>query len=140
MVVRTGDDPIWLDGDEDLLHRAVFNLSLNAVQASPPHGEVRVDVGLADDATLPSGLPQRGPHVRIAVTDSGSGLPASVRERLFEPFQTTRASGTGLGLPMVHRAVESHRGLVLVDTGESGTCFTLYLPVAQRDRDAPADR
>ena len=140
VVVRAGDDPIWLDGDEDLLHRAVFNLSLNAVQASPPHGEVRVDVVLADDATLPSGLPQRGPHVRIAVTDSGSGLPASVRERLFEPFQTTRASGTGLGLPMVHRAVESHRGLVLVDTGESGTCFTLYLPVAQRDRDAPADR
>jgi two-component system sensor histidine kinase PilS (NtrC family) len=125
--------PAWLEADEDLLHRAVFNLTLNAVQASPPGGTVTVGVARLDAAALPSGLPATGPHVRFTVRDEGPGLPASVRERLFEPFQTTRPSGTGLGLPMVHRAVEAHRGQVTVETGPDGTRFTIYVPVAPRD-------
>ena len=139
VTVSAPDDPLFIDGDEDLLHRAVFNLSLNAVQASPPGAVVHVEVERTS-APLPPGLPLKGAHVCIRVSDHGSGLPESVRARLFEPFQTTRASGTGLGLPMVHRAVESHQGLVLVDSDATGTRFTLYLPVAQRDRDATLER
>lgn len=134
--VTAPDEPLYIDGDEDLLHRALFNLSLNAVQASPPDTVVHVEVDPAP-LPLPPGLPLKGAHVRVRVSDHGAGLPESVRARLFEPFQTTRPSGTGLGLPMVHRAVEAHQGLVLVDSDATGTCFTLYLPVAQRDRDAP---
>ncbi len=135
VTVAAPDEPLWMDGDEDLLHRAIFNLSLNAVQASPPDSEVHIHVGPAP-LPLPPGLALRGPHVLVHVSDHGPGLPASVRERLFEPFQTTRPSGTGLGLPMVHRAIEAHQGLVLVDSDATGTRFSLYLPVAQRDRDA----
>lgn len=132
--------PLTIEGDEDLLHRAVFNLTLNAVQASPPGATVRVAVAAVDALALPPGLPLRGAHVSIRVSDAGAGLDASVRDRLFEPFQTTKPSGTGLGLPMVHRAIEAHRGLVLVDSDSSGTRFTIYLPVDHADRDPVAPR
>jgi hypothetical protein len=53
-----------------------------------------------------------------------------MRDRIFEPFVTGKVGGTGLGLPVVHRAVEAHRGIVLVDALEKGTRFTVLLPVS----------
>ena len=64
----------------------------------------------------------------LKVSDSGSGIPAQIRERLFEPFVTTKEQGSGLGLSIVHRAIESHHGFVLVDSSDSGTTFTVVLP------------
>ena len=65
------------------------------------------------------------------MSDTGGGIPAEVRDRLFDPFITTKSSGTGLGLPMVQRAVESHHGVVLVDSDATGARFTVLLPVRQ---------
>ena len=62
--------------------------------------------------------------------DDGPGIPAEIRDRLFEPFVTGRPGGTGLGLAVVQRAVEAHRGLLLVDSAPGrGTTFTVYFPV-----------
>ena len=122
-----------LDGDEDLLHRAVFNLVLNAVQAVGPDGEVRVDVRRRRANASPgtrSALTVADDVIAISVTDNGSGVPAELREHLFEPFVTGKPGGTGLGLPVVHRAVEAHRGVVLVDALPRGTCFTVLLPLS----------
>jgi signal transduction histidine kinase len=64
------------------------------------------------------------------VQDDGPGIPAEIRDRLFEPFVTGRPGGTGLGLAVVQRAVEAHRGLILVDSAPGrGTTFTVYFPV-----------
>jgi two-component system sensor histidine kinase PilS (NtrC family) len=122
-------------GDEDLLHRAIFNLALNALQASPVGKQVTIE--LIEDAaqwTRGAGVPQElafpGAAIGIRVSDCGGGIPASARSRLFDPFFTTRPSGSGLGLAVVHRAVEAHRGAVLVDSDEGGggTRFTILLP------------
>jgi len=67
----------------------------------------------------------------LQITDQGSGIAESIKERLFEPFVTTRTGGTGLGLSIVHRAVEAHHGFILVDNGNgNGKCtkFTMILP------------
>jgi signal transduction histidine kinase len=66
----------------------------------------------------------------VRVTDQGTGIADSVKERLFEPFVTTKTGGTGLGLSIVHRAVEAHHGFILVDKDgpRSGTRFTVILP------------
>ncbi|HET7025271.1 MAG TPA: ATP-binding protein [Gemmatimonadales bacterium] len=118
-----------LDGDEDLLHRVVANLVLNAVQAAKGPVEVAVSCRPAARAELPSGSGLER-AVRLEIQDNGPGIPAEVRERLFEPFVTGRVGGSGLGLSIVQRAVEAHKGLVLVDTGAGrGTTFTIYLPV-----------
>lgn len=118
-----------LDGDEDLLHRVVANLVLNAVQAAKGQVSIVVTCGRARPEELPrgSGLEQA---VRLEVRDNGPGIPSEVRERLFEPFVTGRVGGSGLGLSIVQRAVEAHKGLVLVDTAAGrGTTFTIFLPV-----------
>jgi signal transduction histidine kinase len=66
----------------------------------------------------------------LQVTDQGPGIAESVKERLFEPFVTTKVGGTGLGLSIVHRAVEAHHGFILVDSHgkRAGTRFTVILP------------
>jgi len=118
-----------LDGDGDLLHRVIANLVLNAVQAA--HGgtvHVTVSVGDADGgADLPHGHLDHA--VRIEVRDDGPGIPEEIRKRLFQPFVSARPGGSGLGLAIVQRAVEAHRGLVLVDSKPgAGTVFTVLLP------------
>jgi signal transduction histidine kinase len=62
-----------------------------------------------------------------------AGIPADIRERLFDPFFTTKPGGTGLGLPVVHRAIEAHRGLVFIDSDDGGTRVTVLLPASQSD-------
>jgi two-component system sensor histidine kinase PilS (NtrC family) len=120
--------PIMITGDEDMLHRALFNLALNGVQASPPKATVTIEV-LADvqDPGSPDGQFDAG-SVGIRVSDHGAGIPDEVRGRLFDPFTTTKPQGTGLGLAVVHRAIVAHKGLVLVDSGAQGTKVTIVLP------------
>jgi two-component system, NtrC family, sensor histidine kinase PilS len=119
--------PLVIDGDHDLLHRAVFNLVLNAVQHSGPRGVVTVEVDRAG-LDMPVSVAVQGP-VRLRVRDTGPGVRPEDVARVFDPFFSTRDGGTGLGLAMVHRAVEAHRGAILVDSvREGGACFTIYLP------------
>jgi signal transduction histidine kinase len=120
---------VTVDGDEDLLHRAVFNLVLKAVQAAPVGSEVRVETMPATSEHVPSGIGyESGAAVAIRVSDTGPGIPAEIRDRLFDPFFTTKPGGSGLGLAVVHRAIEAHRGYVLVDSSPRGTRFTVVLP------------
>jgi PAS domain S-box-containing protein len=125
-----------MEGDEDLVHRVVLNLVLNAVQAGGPKAAVTVRTGRAAPDELPGAAGIENP-VTLRVTDNGPGIPDEVQRRLFEPFATGRVGGTGLGLAIVQRAVEAHRGLVLVDTkAGDGTTFTIYFPAARRKEEA----
>src|SRR5215207_3160529 len=125
-----------LDGDEDLLHRVVANLVLNAVQAARGPIRITITVGAAQSSEIPHGTNLEH-AVRLQVKDNGPGIPEEVRERLFQPFVSGRSGGSGLGLAIVQRAVEAHRGLVLVDSGPgSGTTFTIFLPAKLVAEDA----
>jgi len=120
-------DAIELDADEDLLHRIVTNLILNAAQAMNGAGRIEALV----DRPLPAELPQGGDFehpVRLRVRDDGPGIDAELQQRLFQPFVTGRPGGSGLGLAIVERAVAAHRGLVMVDSApQKGTTFTILL-------------
>ena len=120
--------PLSVLGDDDLLHRAVFNLVLNAVQASRPGGRVRLVASLATREQLPRGVSFPHGAISVQVIDEGPGIPAAVHDRLFEPFTTTKTGGSGLGLAIAHRAIEAHRGVMLVDSNERGTRFTVLVP------------
>jgi two-component system sensor histidine kinase PilS (NtrC family) len=123
--------PLLVVGDDDLLHRAIFNLLLNAVQASPPGGEVRLEaVELAHHQLPPQAEHFSRGAIMLRIADEGRGIPDSIKDRLFEPFVTTKSGGSGLGLSIVHRAVEAHHGFILVDTPDQkgGTRFTVILP------------
>ena len=126
-------EPLLVEGDEDLLHRAIFNITLNAVQAAPVNtGFVTVEVSRLSPEQIPTGVPFEVSAVALRVSDNGPGIPIELRERVFDPFFTTKAGGTGLGLPIVHRAIEAHRGFVFMDSSPKGTRFTVLLPQYQR--------
>ena len=108
--------PVW--GDPFRLAEVFTNLIDNALEAAPADGTVRVRVG-----------PHGGEHVRVVVENSGSGIPAEIQERIFHPFFTTKARGTGLGLPIARQIVEAHHGRLHVETdGVSETAFVVELP------------
>jgi two-component system, NtrC family, sensor histidine kinase PilS len=126
---------VRVEGDRDLLHRALFNLMLNGVQHAGPGGAVIVELEHAT-AAVPPTVTFESP-VRVTVRDTGPGLRDEDVPRLFDPFFTRRSGGTGLGLALVHRAVEAHGGAVLVDSApEGGARFTIYLP-AQAGKEQP---
>ena len=128
VVCVVADGEFVVEGDDDLLHRAVFNLLLNAIQASPPHGEVRLEVSDARPDQLDFGPIVAAGGVAMSVLDGGEGVVPEIRDRLFDPFFTTKPGGSGLGLAVVHRAIDAHQGLVFLDTGPAGTRFTIVLP------------
>ncbi|MGI8619657.1 MAG: two-component system sensor histidine kinase NtrB [Gemmatimonadaceae bacterium] len=121
--------PVVVDGDSDLLHRALFNLLLNAMQASPPGGTIFVEAAeLSPRQTPIDGAPFLSGGLAIRISDEGGGIPEDLRKRMFDPFVSTKRGGTGLGLAVVQRAITAHKGLVLVDSTARGTRFTVLLP------------
>jgi two-component system sensor histidine kinase PilS (NtrC family) len=126
-----------IEGDDDLLHRALFNLLLNAIQASPANGVVRVQVAQPTNDQIGGNAALRSGAVALSVSDEGPGIPNEIRDRLFDPFFTTKPGGNGLGLAVVHRAIDAHRGHVLLDSSMPGTRFTVILPCPPREGQRP---
>ncbi|MGD2121012.1 MAG: ATP-binding protein [Gemmatimonadota bacterium] len=127
-VLESGlDRELLIPGDADLLHRAIFNLVLNAAQFAGPAGIVRVTLEDQEECLATVGSVEA--PVCLKVADSGPGVHPDELPRIFDPFFTSRSGGSGLGLAVVHRAVEAHRGAVLVDEGpEGGAEFRIFLP------------
>jgi PAS domain S-box-containing protein len=111
------NDTAYANLDEFLIEQVLWNLFRNAAQAMPNGGTIQCSV----TDTLQS--------VRIAVQDSGEGIPPDVVDKVFRPFFTTKTRGTGLGLPVARQIVEAHGGAIAIDsTPGKGTRITLDLP------------
>jgi signal transduction histidine kinase len=114
--MEAGMPPVLLDAR--LMRQAVLNVAVNAAQAMPKGGTLTVRARID------------GAFAHVELSDTGPGIPEEVRHRVFEPFFTTRASGTGLGLAVVRRIVEGHGGEVAVSSAPGrGAVVMLRLPV-----------
>jgi signal transduction histidine kinase len=104
--------------DAELMERVLYNLLLNAAQASPPDGAITVKTRPTDD------------RVEISVIDRGSGIQPEHLESIFNPFFTTKAEGVGLGLAIVSKIVDQHGGKMTVESeAGKGSVFRIYLPL-----------
>jgi two-component system sensor histidine kinase HydH len=109
--------------DRQLMERVLYNLILNAAQASPPQGSVTVKTR------------QEGDTVEVDVIDRGSGIAPKDRESIFNPFFTTKSSGVGLGLAIVSKIVDEHGGQITVESEPgSGSVFRVFLPVRENGK------
>jgi PAS domain S-box-containing protein len=119
-------------GDEGLLRRVFSNLLQNAVDAGR-------DAGKAVSIRIAGRRSGNGRHLLIDVEDDGPGIPAERRAQIFQPFFTTRARGTGLGLALVARTIQDMGGTVeVVDGPRGGACFRLKLPLETAASETPA--
>jgi signal transduction histidine kinase len=132
-----------VQGDGHQLRQVFTNLLTNAFEALSGQGRLIVQATALDRLPFPAtpDHPQ-GPGVEITVLDDGPGIPESMRERIFNPFFTTKPRGSGLGLAIVRKVVDAHEGRIEVQPGldGAGTCFRLLLPLAPSLDAAPVAR
>jgi signal transduction histidine kinase len=111
--------------DRQLMERVLYNLLLNAAQASPPQASVTVKTR------------QSGDTVEIDVIDRGAGIAPKDRESIFNPFFTTKSSGVGLGLAIVSKIVDEHGGEITVESEPgAGSVFRVFLPIRENNNNS----
>jgi signal transduction histidine kinase len=152
-------------GDREQLEGAFLNLFLNAAEAMEEAGRLRVSTtnasmgdGVESDAEkdLPmsdpgigigmmaeageeegrKGVRARAPAIRVRIMDDGPGVPDELKERIFDPFFSTKQGGTGFGLPLAVRVMEEHRGALVLAPGDAsghGATFEVFLPLARAE-------
>jgi two-component system sensor histidine kinase PilS (NtrC family) len=121
----------WVEGDYNLLKQVCLNLLSNARAAVDEEPEGRIDVRIGGNPELPGLERASGPYVALEVRDNGPGIPNEAQSRIFDPFFTTRPTGFGMGLAIVHRIVDLHRGMVWVDSAPGGgSTFRVAFPRA----------
>ncbi|HXK45100.1 MAG TPA: HAMP domain-containing sensor histidine kinase, partial [bacterium] len=116
---QCGDEKILVWGNRESLYNALMNILDNAIRAMPDGGKLNISCMIEDDM------------VRIEISDTGVGIPEENLEKIFEPFFTTdKKKGTGIGLALTKKIIESHNGNIQVNSKiGAGTTFVIKLPV-----------
>ena len=127
----------FINADYGQMVQALINLCINARDAMPNGGVLRINVGSVKGEELKGKFPNisADEYVVISISDTGTGIPEELRERIFEPFFTTKPleKGTGLGLPIVLMVVKAHNGYITFETEVGkGTTFYIYLPAVEK--------
>lgn len=119
LVVEQSPEPVAVTVDSDLLKQALLNIVVNAIEAMPHGGRLRIESGV------------RGDMGEIRISDTGQGIPADVRDNIYNLYFTTKPQGSGIGLAMTFRIVQLHDGTIdFTSEPGKGTSFTVRLPLA----------
>jgi len=136
LTVELGDEPLVVRGDQGQMVQAALNLAINARDAMPDGGDLRLAARRAAPPEEPApSLPgEPGAWAALSVADTGCGVPEELRARIFEPFFTTKrpGKGTGMGLAMVYGIARGHGGTVSLESAVGrGSTFSVHLPLEQ---------
>ena len=135
-VYSLSDDLRLVDIDRDQMSQVIQNIIINAMDAMPAGGTIRIDGDNIDSpASLPASLSSADKYIKIDISDSGSGIPETMLENIFDPYFSTKEQGSGLGLAITHSIISKHGGAISVQSEPgAGTTFTIYLPASTRQQ------
>ena len=137
MEIEVPDDLSPVEGDQAQLSQVVQNLLINADEAMDPGGVVSVEAKNVSCDGEDDGIPA-GSYVAIKVIDQEPGIPEELRDKIFDPYFTTKPSGNGLGLASAFSIVRSHKGFIrLASTPGNGSCFSVILPSLRKVTETP---
>jgi PAS domain S-box-containing protein len=112
--------------DKNQMYQVFLNLFLNAIQAMPNGGELKIEVNPVISSSLDG--PKKN-FIQIVVSDTGTGIPTNIVQKIFDPFFTTKPRGIGLGLSITYQIIKKHGGTIKVESKlEKGTSFVINLP------------
>ena len=112
-----------IEADPGRIKQVLLNIVVNGIQSIAGNGEIRIRTAI-----------DRPGRVGLSVADHGAGIPAEIRERIFDPFFSTKATGTGLGMAIARRIVEGHNGTIEIDSEEGrGTTVTVFFPAQEAE-------
>lgn len=125
--------------DTNQISQTLNNILMNAREAMPGGGGVRISAeNIPEGDSLTAALPP-GNYVRISIADQGRGIPGEALAHVFDPFYTTKETGTGLGLPTAYSIVKRHEGAIQIESDVNmGTTVVVYLPASSESLDLPA--
>ena len=136
--LQVGEDLWDIEADRGQIDQVISNLIINALQAMAGQGIITIKLdNVSDGSAMADGRGNVSPlkkiaYVRLTVCDQGPGIPPDHLEKIFDPYFTTKESGTGLGLMTVYAIVHKHGGHIIVDSVEgSGSAFAVYLPAVE---------
>ena len=131
-VYSFSDDLSHVEADEGQITQVFNNILINAIQAMPAGGTVKVDaenIAVEENDTLPL---VTGKYVKVSISDQGQGIPQEIIEKIFDPYFTTKLQGSGLGLTTAYSIIEKHHGHLHVESVPgTGTTFSVYLPASE---------
>jgi signal transduction histidine kinase len=139
LITKLEGDSFIVKADPTRIQQVLMNLAVNARDAMPEGGELRIELScitLTPSSKPPVEEMAAGKWVRLAITDTGSGIPSDVLPHIFEPFFTTKppGEGTGLGLSQVYGIIQQHGGQITVESQlGNGTIFQVYLPAYETE-------
>lgn len=117
--ISSANQAAYIGGNENRLKQVFMNLIKNAMESMNNGGTITIEMNVID-CTM----------VELMIKDEGNGMDSSTLQNLFQPFYTTKSTGTGLGLAFVKKVIEEHEGLIGVNSElQKGTCFHLQFPI-----------
>jgi CheY-like chemotaxis protein len=137
IIYRQMDNDLWtVMVDQGQMEQVLMNLFVNAVQAMPGGGELHLETRnvILEDKDVLANDGRPGKFVKVAITDTGTGMDEKTKARIFDPFFTTKemGRGTGLGLAMVYGIIRGHEGLIdVISQPGHGATFAIYLPASE---------
>jgi two-component system NtrC family sensor kinase len=130
VIKRLHDPNAEIEGNMNIVRQIFLNLITNSMQAIGENGEIVIETALVQDCGLNKGCGCE--CISIKISDNGAGMDAETLKNLFEPFFTTKEGGTGLGLYLIKKGIEKHKGKIDVQSEKGkGTTFTVELSVKQ---------
>lgn len=144
LVLNLGENIPTISAAPNFIEQCLLNLVVNANEAMAGFGTLAISTSLTKidyPYVHTPRLLRPGDYVLISVSDSGPGMTAEVRERIFEPFFSTREHGTGMGLSAVYGIINQHNGYIWVESEPGqGTTFNIYLPVSKKPAEQPRQK